>query len=336
MIKEAIAKIVENKNLTENEARQVMDEIMSGNATNAQISAFLMGLRMKGETVDEVTGCAKVMREKVTRINHKHDLVIDTCGTGGDCKGTFNISTTSVFVVAGAGLPVAKHGNRSVSSTCGSADLLQKLGVNIEINPEKIEYCLHEIGIGFLFAPLLHTAMKYAVPVRKEIGIRTIFNILGPLTNPANAKAQIIGVFAPYLVELIANVLLNLETTHSFVVCGADGLDEVSITTDTKIAEVNGKNIRTFYVSPRDFGFSKADLNGILTSNIDESARITMDVLNGKRNSCRDIVLMNASVALVAGGKAGDFREGVKKAEESIDSGAALKKLELLKEYTNN
>lgn len=335
MIKEAIAKIIENKNLTEEESREVMNEIMGGSATNAQISAFLVGLRMKGETVDEVTGCAKVMREKVTGIRHKYDLVVDTCGTGGDCKGTFNISTTSAFVVAGAGVAVAKHGNRAISSACGSADLLQKLGVNIELPVEKVEACLNETGIGFLFAPLLHSAMKHAVPVRREIGIRTIFNILGPLTNPADAKAQVIGVFAPHLVDLISKVLRNLDSIHSFVVCGADGLDEVTITTDTKIAEVIDGQIKIFYVAPEDFGFKRAILSEILVSNIEESVKVTTNVLNGEKNPSRDIVIINSAYALVAGNKANDIHEGIKKAVESIDSGAALKKLELLREYTN-
>ncbi|MFH1825163.1 MAG: anthranilate phosphoribosyltransferase [Candidatus Firestonebacteria bacterium] len=336
MIKEAIAKLVERKNLSIEEAKSVMKEIMSGETTPALISAYLVSLRMKGETVEEITGSAEVMRENATLIQTKHSLIVDTCGTGGDKSDTFNVSTVSAFVVAGAGIPIAKHGNRAVSSKCGSADLVEALGVKLEIPVEKIEKCLNEIGLSYLFAPLLHSSMKYATPIRREIGIRTIFNILGPLANPAKVKAQVIGVYAPHLVELIINVLKNLGHSHAFVVHGADGLDEISITGDTKVAELKEGKILVYYIQPEDFGIKSRKLDEIKGGTKEDNVKIALDVLNGEKGACRDMVVLNSSAGIVAGGKANTLWEGIKLAEESIDSKSALKKLELLREYTHS
>lgn len=335
MIREAIAKVVDDEDLLEEEMQEVMNEIMTGGATPAQIASFITGLRVKGETVDEISGAAKVMRDKATRINIKDSIVVDTCGTGGDMAQTFNISTTAAFVVAGTGLMVAKHGNRSVSSACGSADVLQALGVNIELKPVDVERCMNEIGIGFLFAPLFHEAMKYAVGPRKEIGIRTIFNILGPLTNPAGAKAQVLGVYSHGLTETMARVLMRLGASHCFVVHGTDGLDEITITTTTKVSEGKNGKVRTYTVKPSDFGLKKAKKVDLLGGDASDNARITTAILSGEKGPKRDIVLLNAAAAIVAGGKAKTLKEGVKLAADSIDSGAASAKLEALKVFTN-
>jgi anthranilate phosphoribosyltransferase len=336
MIKEAISKLVERKDLSIDESKLIMKEIISGEVSPVLISAYLVSLRMKGETVDEITGSAEVMREHSTLIKTKHSLVVDTCGTGGDKSYTFNVSTISAFVVAGTGIPVAKHGNRAVSSKCGSADLVEALGIKLDIPSEKIEKCLDEIGIAYLFAPQLHPSMKYATPVRREIGIRTIFNILGPLANPARVKAQVIGVYDVNLVEVIINVLRNLGHTHAFVVHGVDGLDEISITGDTKVAELKDGKVSIYHIKPEDFRIKRRKLDEIKGGTKEDNVRIAMDVLNGKKGAFRDMVLLNSSAAIVAGGKAKTLLEGIKLAEESIDSKSALKKLELLKEYTNN
>ena len=335
MIKEAISKIVEGENLEEKEAIEVMNEIMNGEATPAQISAFLTALRLKGETIEEITGCAKVMREKSKKIKIKKEIIVDTCGTGGDGTHTFNISTISAFVVAGAGLTVAKHGNRSVSSKCGSADLLESLGVKIEVAVEQVKRCLEEIGIGFLFAPLFHGAMKYAIGPRKEIGIRTIFNILGPLTNPVNANVQVLGVYNPELTELMAGVLKNLGLKHAFVVCGLDGLDEISLTGETKVSELKAGEIKTYFVKPTDFGFNTSQIEEFKGGDVAQNAKIALDILNGKKSPKRDVVVLNAAFALVAGEMVKNIREGIKIAENSLDAKKALRKLELLEEYTN-
>ncbi|MFH1260099.1 MAG: anthranilate phosphoribosyltransferase [Elusimicrobiota bacterium] len=337
MIKEAISKLIVRQNLTEAEALGCMREIMNGEATSAQIAAFLVALRMKGETAEEITGCARVMRQMATQIKilNKEAVVIDTCGTGGDCKGTFNISTTTAFVAAGAGLIVAKHGNRSVSSCSGSADLLEALGVNINLTPEQVENCINEIGIGFLFAPLLHKAMKHAIGPRKEIATRTIFNILGPLTNPAQADVQLLGVYDLSLVELLANVLKNLGTRHAFVVHGEDGLDEITTTGQTTMAEVFDGKLKLYQINPKDFGIPLAQLSDLKGGEAKENAEITLRLLKGEKGPKRDIVVLNAAAALIAAGKAKDFPEGLVLAGKSIDSGAALKKLELLEELTN-
>ncbi|HEY6011451.1 MAG TPA: anthranilate phosphoribosyltransferase [Nitrospirota bacterium] len=335
MIKEAIAKAVTKTNLTEAEAEAVMREIMQGEATDAQIAAFLIALRMKGETVDEITGSARVMREKAVPIKLNAEYQIDTCGTGGDMAHTFNISTTVAFVVAGAGVAVAKHGNRSVSSKSGSADVLQALGVNIEIPSHRVQECLAEVGIAFLFAPLMHQAMKYAIGPRREIGTRTIFNILGPLTNPANVTSQIMGVYAADLTSPLAQALGNLGAKRAFVVHGMDGLDEITITDRTRVSEfVNGK-VKDYFVHPSDFGLPSGRSGDLKGGEAKDNAAITMEILKGGKGPRRDIVLLNAAAGLAASGRARDMKDGMTIAAESIDSGAALRKLDELKAFTN-
>jgi len=330
MIKDGIAKVVLGEDLREAEMMAVMEEVMEGVATPAQIAAFITALRIKGETVEEVTGAARIMRQKATRIDARSSVVVDTCGTGGDGRNTFNISTTAAFVVAAAGLTVAKHGNRAVSSGCGSADVLEALGVNIDAGPEIVEECLQEIGIGFLFAPRLHGAMKHAISPRREIGIRTIFNMLGPLTNPAGATAQLIGVYDPRLTEMFAGVLKNLGAKRAFVVHGADGLDEATVTGKTRVSELKEGLVTTYNIDPVDlFGelFPAVDLLG---GNAETNARITREVLTGGGGARRRIVVLNAALAIVAGGKAGTLRDGIGTAEACIDGGAALQKLDAL------
>lgn len=335
MIKEAIRKVVDRVNLTREEMVACMDEIMTGQATPAQIGSFITALRLKGETVDEITGAAMVMREKATKINVGSDTVIDTCGTGGSNTGSFNISTASSFVVSGAGLRVAKHGNRAVSSQCGSADVLKALGVNIDITPSKVEACIKEVGIGFLFAPLFHGAMKHAIGPRREIGIRTIFNILGPLTNPAGANCQVLGVYRKELTEVMAGVLKNLGAKHAFVVHGLDGLDEITITGKTQVSELKNRKIKTFCVKPQDFKIKPGRLEDIKGGSAEDNARIIKEVLKGVPGAKQDIALLNASSALVAGGLAKDFKKGIELARQSISSGKAMEKLNKLIKFTN-
>ncbi len=335
MIKEAIAKVVVKTNLTEAEAEAVMREIMQGEATDAQIAAYITALRIKGETVEEITGSARVMREKAVPVRLDAEYQVDTCGTGGDMAHTFNISTTAAFVVAGAGVAVAKHGNRSVSSKSGSADVLQALGVNIEIPSHRVEECMKEVGIGFLFAPLMHQAMKYAIGPRREIGIRTIFNVLGPLTNPAKVTSQIMGVYAADLTGSLAQALGNLGTVHAFVVHGMDGLDEITITDRTKVSEFKNGNVADFFIHPADFGMDAGTAEDLKGGDAKDNAAITTEILRGRKDARRDIVLLNAAAGLVASGKASDFHNGIRIAAESIDSGAALKKLEQLRAFTN-
>lgn len=334
MIKEAIKLVVEKNDLSEEQMTGAMRDIMEGNATDAQIGAFLTALRMKGETVEEITGAAKVMREKVASIKAP-EYTVDTCGTGGDMSYTFNISTTAALVVAACGVPVAKHGNRSVSSSCGSADVLEALGIKIDLEPQKVEKCLKQTGFGFMFAPLFHPAMKFAIGPRKEMGIRTIFNILGPLTNPAGAERQVLGVFSDKLTEPIARVLGNLGVKHAFVVHGEDGLDEITNTDRTKVTELKNGNIDTYFIAPEDFDFKKAVKDDLAGGDAAENAKITIDILEGKKGPKRDIVLMNAAAALVTGDKAKDFNEGVILASKVIDSGSARKKLEEVKKVSN-
>lgn len=336
MIKEAIDKAVRNIDLPEAEMMAAMEEIMGGEATPAQIGAFITALRMKGETVEEVTGAARIMRQKATRVNACATTIVDTCGTGGDKLNTFNISTTTAFVVAAAGIIVAKHGNRAVSSDCGSADVLEALGVNISVDQEIVEECIQQIGIGFLFAPKLHGAMKYAIGPRREIGIRTIFNMLGPLTNPAGATAQLLGVYDPKLTEMFADVLKNMGTKRAFVVHGSDGLDEVTITGETRVAELKDGIVRTYNIHPKDYVGTTYPLNDIRGGDPTTNAQITKDVLSGKPGACRDVVLMNAALAIVAGEKAADIKEGVRVAADCIDSGTAVKKLQALIEMSNS
>ncbi len=334
MIKESINILVNRINLTEAEAAGCMKEIMEGNASDAQIGAFLTGLRMKGETVEEITGAARIMREKAAAIKAPEG-VLDTCGTGGDMSHTFNISTTTAFVVAGAGVPVAKHGNRSVSSRSGSADVLEALGVKIDLPPEKVEKCLCETGFGFLFAPLFHPAMKYAVGPRRELGIRTIFNILGPITNPANAKRQILGVFADKLTEPLAMVMGNLGAVDAMVVHGEDGLDEVSISGRTKVSRFNKGAVRNFHIEPEDFGIWRSEIDHIRGGDREYNAAITLSIFKGEKGPRRDIILMNSALALIVSGKTEDFKTAFGIAEDSIDSGRALRKLEEVKRVSN-
>lgn len=333
MIREAINLLVQQISLSEVEMAECMTEIMEGKATEAQIAAFLTALRVKGESVEEITAAAKVMRKKAVKIKAPEG-VIDTCGTGGDMAGTFNISTTSAIVTAAAGIPVAKHGNRSVSSKSGSADVLEALGVKIDIPPDKVEKCLFETNFGFLFAPLFHPAMKYAIVARKEIGIRTIFNILGPLTNPAGAKKQIMGIFSKRLTELLANVLGNLGATDVMVVHGEDGLDEITNCEATKISRVRQGSLETFYIVPEEFGFVRAKRESLLGGSKEQNADITLAILNGEKGPKRDIVLMNASAAIVVSGMTVNFKEALKIAEDAIDSRKALKKLEEVKKLS--
>lgn len=335
MIKEAISIIIQNISLSESEMAECMTEIMEGRATDAQIGAFLTVLRIKGETIEEITAAARIMREKATKINAPEG-VIDTCGTGGDMSGTFNISTTTALVVAASGVPVAKHGNRSVSSQSGSADVLEALGVNIELPPEKVEKCLFETNFGFLFAPLFHPAMKFAIGPRREIGIRTIFNILGPLTNPANAKRQILGVFADKLTEPLASVLGNLGAVDAMVVHGEDGLDEITVCDGTRVSRYRNGRVETSYITPEDFGFKKADCKDLAGGSKNENAEITISILDGEKGPKRDIVLMNSAAAIVVAGLAQDFKTAREIAEESIDSKKALQKLEEIKKVTNS
>jgi anthranilate phosphoribosyltransferase len=288
-----------------------------------------MGLRVRGETVDELTGGAQALRERMLKVQAPAGA-IDTCGTGGDASGTFNVSTATAFVVAGAGLKVAKHGNRSVSSLCGSADVVETLGISIDLSPGKVARCLDEVGIGFLYAPLLHTAMKHVMVARREMGVRTVFNMLGPLTNPAGANAQLIGVYAPTLTEPLARVLAELGTIRAFVVHGADGLDEISNTGESHIAEVHEGVVRSTRVRPEDFGIPRATIAELQGGDRQENAEIIRRVLAGAPGPRRDIVLMNAAAALVAGAKARDLKEGVGLAAQSIDSGAASRKLDAL------
>ena len=330
MIKEAIETVVNGRSLTFEQGAAVMEEIMIGEATPAQFAAFVTALHIKGETVDEIAGLASVMQAKATPVQVTPP-VVDTCGTGGDGLCSFNISTTAAFIVAGAGLKVAKHGNRAMSSQCGSADVLEALGVRIELGAEAVAQCLETVGIGFMFAPSFHPAMKYAAAPRREIGIRTVFNILGPLTNPAKAKFQVIGVPSKELGEKIAFVLHRLGTEHSLVVHGIDGMDEISISRKSLVWDVNQHRILPPYeVSPDDFGFMKASMTQIKGGTARQNAKILRGILSGEVGARRNIVIMNAAAALVAGNQASDLKEGASLAEKTIDSGQALAKLDEL------
>lgn len=335
MIREAIKMLIDNLSLSEAEMAECMKEIMEGKATDAQIGAFLTGLRIKGETIEEITGAARIMREKAITIKAPEG-VLDTCGTGGDMSHTFNISSTTAIVVSACGVPVAKHGNRSVSSQSGSADLLETLGVKIDLSPEKVETCLFETGFGFLFAPLFHPAMKYAIGPRKEMGIRTIFNILGPLTNPAGARRQLLGVFADNLTETLAMVLGNLGAIDAMVIHGEDGLDEISISDATKVSRFKDGRVENFFVAPEDFGIRRKEIDLIHGGNKEENAIITLSILKGERGPKRDIVLMNSAAALMVAGKSEDFRTALLIAADAIDSGVASEKLEKVKKVSNS
>ncbi len=321
--------------LSDEEMSGCMTEIMEGRATDAQIGAFLTALRLKGETVDEITGAARIMREKAATIKAPEGT-LDTCGTGGDMAGTINISTTAALVASAAGVPVAKHGNRSVSSQSGSADVLEALGVKIDLAPEQVEKCLFETGFGFLFAPLFHPAMKYAIGPRKEIGVMTIFNILWPITNPAGAKRQLLGVFAGHLTETLCRVLANLGAEDVMVVHGEDGLDEITITNGTRVSRFTDGKFENSIISPEDFDLKRGQLSDITGADKETNAKITLSILEGEKSPKRDIVLMNSAAALVVAGKTEDLKEAFSMAAEAVDSGGAKEKLEEIKKFTQS
>ena len=348
MLKEAIAKLVERQDLNELEMIDAMNQIMGGEATPAQIGAFMTALRMKGETIPEIVGAARVMRAHATPIrvgevvdldrddiNLDRETILDTCGTGGSGTRSFNISTTVALVVAACGAKVAKHGNRSVSSSCGSADVLEKLGVKLDIAPEQVAECIEQIGVGFLFAPALHGAMKHAIGPRREIGIRTIFNILGSLTNPAAANRQVLGVFREDLVEPLARVLLSLGCRRGFVVHGSDGMDEITLTGTTLVAAISGGTVEVQTIAPEQFGFQRCRLEELQGGDAEQNARIVTAVLSGSKGPKRDIVLLNSAYALVAAGLAADVDAGIEQAAAAIDEGRAKAILNALVRITN-
>ena len=334
-IRDAIAKLADRLPLTEKEAEEAMREIMEGTATPAQIAAYLMGLHLKGETVEELAGSVRAMRDHAVRIAVGAPLVVDTCGTGGDGRHSFNISTTAAFIVAGAGLTVAKHGNRSVSSKSGSADVLAELGVNINLSPDRVSDCINDVGIGFLFAPLYHGAMKHCAGPRQEMGVRTMLNLLGPLTNPAGATVQVLGVYEPRLTELLGKVLMHLGSQHCFVVHGMDGLDEITLADRTIVSEAKGGVLSNYVLTPHEFGLEPVSPKELAGGLPRDNAKITRDILQGRKGPRRDVVCMNAAPALVAGRKAKTLQEGFRLAAEVIDSGAAAEKLARLVAYTN-
>lgn len=336
MMHEALQKVMAHKNLDRQQAFAVMSTIMSGEASEAQIAAFLVAMRMKGETAAEVAGFAQAMRCKATPVPTQHTQAVDLCGTGGDGKHTFNISTIASFVVAGGGVPVAKHGNRSVSSKCGSADVLTALGVNINLTAEQMGRCLDEVGMAFLFAPVLHGAMKHAAGPRQAIGTRTVFNILGPITNPAGVKRQLIGVFDRHLAMLFATVLQDLGTTHALIVHGEDGLDEVTLQDRTYAVQLKEGNISEFYLTPEDFRLRALAGTGLRGGNASHNAETALRVLQGEAGPLRDTVLANATCAFLIAGTANNLVEGMSLARQSIDSGAALKKLEGLRSFSQS
>ncbi|MDD5504871.1 MAG: anthranilate phosphoribosyltransferase [Candidatus Omnitrophica bacterium] len=346
MMKEAIISLTEGKDLSCARMGKIFSMIMSASAQPAQVAAFLTALRIKGETVDEITAAARVMRKFAVKIdvrscvdmdrdeiNVEEETVLDTCGTGGTGTNTFNISTTSAFVVSACGIKVAKHGNRSASSACGSADVLDKLGIRLDLKPAQVKECIRRIGIGFMYAPVFHRAMKHALPVRKAIGIRTIFNLLGPLCNPAGATCQLLGVYDRSLTRIIANVLCKLGSKRAFVVHGLDTLDEISITGPTQVSELNSGKVRTYMIEPEQFGMKRARLKSIEGGDAGQNAKIILSVLSGARGPRRDIVLLNAAYALVAARAQKDVRKAVSAAAQSIDSGRAMDKLRQLKDF---
>lgn len=335
MLKALIGRLVDGADLGETEMMEAMDHIMCGRASDGQMGAFLTAFRLKGETADEIVGAARVMRRHAAPLHpHVPDL-IDTCGTGGDASRSFNISTASAFVLAGAGLRVAKHGNRAVSSSCGSADVLQALGIRIDVDIETTRACIEEIGVGFLYAPLIHTAMRHVAPVRRDIGIRTVFNLLGPLTNPAGVTRQVVGVCRPKLTRLLADALLRLETTRAMVVHGCDGLDEITITGPTLVAEVREGRVTEYTIAPEDAGIARAPLDSIRGGDARTNAAIIRRILAGEPGAPRDVVVLNAAAALWVSGAANDLREGARLAADSIDSGRARRSLHLLGRMTS-
>jgi len=347
MILDALHRISNHRqSLSREEARAVMTEVLAGKCTDSQIGALLVALHMKGETVEEIVGFAEAIRAEAASLpirqnstvdvsGTERDALVDTCGTGGDASGTFNISTATAFVVAGAGVRVAKHGNRSVTSKCGSADVMEALGVKIEIPPARLAACLEKVGIAFLFAPAMHSAMKYVQPARRELRLRTVFNLLGPLTNPAHASAQVVGVYSVDLVEKLAEALSMLGLRRALVVHGADGLDEITITGPTRIAEVRDGAVRSYEVTPEEFGLPRAPIEDISGGDATANAAIIREILEGKKSARRDVVLLNAAAALVAAGRADHLADGLPLAAKSIDSGAAGEKLEALARFTN-
>jgi anthranilate phosphoribosyltransferase len=346
MITEVLYRIADHRqSLSRDEARAAMSEVLTGQCTDAQIAAFLVALHMKGETVEEIVGFAEAIRAAAAPLavsgnstidvsGTERDALVDTCGTGGDASGTFNISTATALVAAGAGVRVAKHGNRSVTSKCGSADVMEALGVNISLPPSRVAECLKEVGIAFLFAPAMHSAMKYVQPARRELRLRTVFNLLGPLTNPARASAQVVGVYSDDLVEKLAEALSMLGLRRALVVHGSDGLDEITITGPTRVAEVRDGQVRTYVVTPEEFGLARAPLEAISGGDAAANGGIIREVLGGKRSACRDVVLLNAAAALVAAGKSDHLYDALPLAAQSIDSGAAAARLRALVEFT--
>lgn len=335
-MKEILAKLVAGNDLSVEEAKKAQEIILTGQATDAQIAAFLTALRMKGETIDEITGLASVLRDKANTIAPKVDKHVDLVGTGGDCTYSFNISTTSAFVVAAAGLPVAKHGNRSISSKSGAGDVLEALGVNISADPDVVTRCVETVGIGFMFAPHFNPAMKYVGKVRKELGFRTVFNTLGPLSNPSRAKAMVVGVYDKNLTETIANAMMNMGVERALVVSGNDNMDEITLTGATTISEIKDNTVNTYTVTPEQFGFETVELKELQGGDGKVNAQITKDILSGKeRGAKRNIVLLNAGATLYAGGMCSSIEEGIKLAEKTIDSGKAASIIDALVEASN-
>ena len=326
--------IIAGHNLDQESSASMLMDIFSGHITDAQIGAFMAALATKGETFEELAGAARAMRRKATRIQTLSKTVIDTCGTGGDASGSFNISTTTAFVVAGAGVTVAKHGNRSISSKCGSADVLEAMGVNLNVDPEIVEEAINEIGIGFMFAPMYHGSMKYAMKARMDCGIRSIFNMLGPLTNPAAASCQLLGVFAPELTEMFAQALKLLGVKKAFVVHGHDGMDEITTTDLTRVTELNKDTIKSYDLDPLDFFDDYAIADDLLGGDVQTNAKISLAILNGEKGPKRNIVLLNSAAALVAADLAVDMKTGITLARDAIDTGKAIEKLEALAQYT--
>lgn len=335
MIKNAIQKLVNGESLSNEEIMGAMNCIMNGEATQAQIGSFMTALRIKGETIEEITGCARVMRDKAEKITLDLDYYIDTCGTGGDGAKTFNVSTASAFVAAAGGVHVAKHGNRSVSSKSGSADVLEALGAKIDLSPYQVKKCIENVGIGFLFAPSFHKSMKHAAGPRRELGIRTIFNILGPLTNPAGAAGQVLGVYDSKLTEPVANVLLNLGIERALVFNGNDGVDEITTTTSTRVSELKDRSVNNYEFNPEQYGIKKARLDDIKGGDAAVNAEIIRNIFKGAQGPERDIVVVNSAAALYVGKKVDSLEEGIEKAQQIIDSGLVLNKLQEFIEYTN-
>ena len=347
MLLDALHKVANHRSsLSREEAREVMAEVLRGEATDAQIAALLVALHMKGETVEEIVGFAQAIRaaavplqtedgEALDLSGTERDALVDTCGTGGDTSGTFNISTAVALVIAGAGVRVAKHGNRSISSKCGSADVMEALGININLPPARLAACLRETGIAFLFAPAMHSAMKYVQPARRELRLRTVFNLLGPLTNPAHASAQVVGVYSADLVEKLAEALSELGLRRALVVHGRDGLDEITISSPSKVAELRNGNVRVYEVAPEDFGLARAPLSEIVGGDAPQNAAIIRAILEGERSCRRDVVLLNAAATLVAAAHADHIADAVPLAAYAIDSGHARQRLQLLVEFTN-